>query len=55
MFRILSRTQIFIAGVFAGIANTSVITYILIDNERLNNKREKEKLMHQTILPTQMR
>jgi hypothetical protein len=54
MFRILlgknpTNTHAFLAGVFAGITNMSVLTYILIDNERWNHKREK------TILPLQMR
>jgi hypothetical protein len=51
MFRILltTNTHAFLAGVFAGITNMSVLTYILVDNERWNQKREK------TILPVQMR
>jgi hypothetical protein len=51
MFRILftTNTQVFLTGVVAGITNMSVLTYILIDNERWNHKREK------TILPVQMR
>jgi hypothetical protein len=55
MFKIVTRTNIFIAGVLAGIVNTSVITYILLDNEKLNHKRNIAKLSEKTILPTQMR
>lgn len=49
MFKFLTKTHAFMAGVFTGIVNTSVLTYMLIDNERWNHKRDK------TILPTQMR
>lgn len=52
MIRIVTRTQAFIAGVFAGIVNTSVLTYIIVDNEKWNQKRA---VMDKTILPVQMR
>jgi hypothetical protein len=52
MFRIVTRTHVFLAGVFAGIINTSVLTYILVDNERWNHKRT---ITDKTILATQMR
>lgn len=43
-------TRVFLSGVFAGIMNISILTYILIDNERYNNKQNMKK-----ILPVQMR
>ena len=43
-------TRIFLSGVFAGIINMSVLTYILVDNERYNNK-----INLKNNLPLQMR
>ena len=52
MFKLVTKTHAFIAGIFTGMVNTSVLTYILIDNERLNHKRE---ILQKTILASQMR
>lgn len=52
MIRIVTKTHAFIAGVFSGVINTSVLTYILVDNERWNCKRE---MAEKTILAIQMR
>jgi uncharacterized membrane protein (DUF106 family) len=43
-------TRVFLSGAFAGIINMSVLTYILIDNERYNNTQKIKKN-----LPVQMR